>query len=56
MAKKKSTSQEIPKERLVTVERELPNPHDGKRIYCVVAGCQWWRHCEGSNPSSETKI
>ncbi len=36
MAKKKGTS-EIPKENLVTVERELPNPHDGKRIYCVVA-------------------
>jgi len=37
MAKKKSGKEEIPAERLVTVERELPNPFDGKRIYCVVA-------------------
>jgi len=38
MAKKKSKgTQEIPKENLVTVERELLNPFDGKRIYCVVA-------------------
>lgn len=37
MAKKKAKPEEIPAERLVTVERELPNPFDGKRIYVVVA-------------------
>jgi hypothetical protein len=35
--KKKSKLEAIPPERLVTVEHEIANPFDGKRIYCVVA-------------------